>query len=92
MASSELENVVERAVALNTLGVFAIEDLPAEIQLAKKKPHQPREGSWLSLAEMEERYIREVLGATGGNISHAAEILGIDRRTLYRRLELTAEE
>jgi DNA-binding NtrC family response regulator len=43
--------------------------------------------SWPTLEQMEERYIREVVESTGGNISRAAEILGIDRRTLYRRLD-----
>ena len=42
---------------------------------------------WLTLAELEERYVHEVLEAVGGNMSRAAEILGIDRRTLYRKVE-----
>jgi two-component system, NtrC family, response regulator AtoC len=84
----QLENVVERAVALNTSGVFAPEDLPEEMQASKsRKPATPRDGKWTTLAEMEERYIREVIEAVEGNISRAAEILGIDRRTLYRRME-----
>ena len=36
---------------------------------------------------MERRYVRQVLDAVGGNKTHAARILGIDRRSLYRRLE-----
>ena len=36
---------------------------------------------------MERRYVRQVLNAVGGNKTHAARILGIDRRSLYRRLE-----
>ena len=87
----ELENVVERAVALNTSGVFAIEDLPQEMQVAKKKPPQPSAGPWPTLAEMEERYIQEVVEATHGNVPRAAEILGIDRRTLYRRMQKSTE-
>lgn len=83
----QLENVVERAVALNTSGVFDVEDLPEEIQsVSRSAPHRGDSG-WLSLEQMEERYIKEVLDGTGGNISRAAEILGIDRRTLYRKLE-----
>jgi two-component system, NtrC family, response regulator AtoC len=82
----QLENVVERAVALNTSGVFAIEDLPREI-VAGGPPPPPKEGAWLTMEQMEERYIREVIEATGGNMSKAAEILGIDRRTLYRKLD-----
>jgi two-component system, NtrC family, response regulator AtoC len=82
----QLVNVVERAVALNTSGVFDVEDLPEEIQQSRPNPivgGQP----WLSLEQVEERYIREVVEATQGNLSRAAEILGIDRRTLYRKLE-----
>ncbi len=41
----------------------------------------------LSLRDLEERYIDEVLRATGGNKVQAARILGIDRKTLYRRAE-----
>lgn len=82
----QLENVVERAVALNSSGVFDLEDLPDEIQ-ASPPVSAAGQTHWLSLEQMEERYIREVLSATSGNVSRTAEILGIDRRTLYRRLE-----
>ena len=41
----------------------------------------------ITLDEMERRYVRQVLNAVGGNKTHAARILGIDRRSLYRRLE-----
>jgi DNA-binding NtrC family response regulator len=42
-----------------------------------------------TLAELEKRYAREVLDATGGNKTRAAEILGIDRKTLYRLIGAT---
>jgi two-component system, NtrC family, response regulator AtoC len=83
----QLENVVERAVALNTSGVFDIEDLPEEIQQFRRTSSIIGDQPWLSLEQMEDRYIHEVIEATQGNISRAAEILGIDRRTLYRKLE-----
>ncbi len=82
----QLENVVERAVALNTSGVFAVEDLPEELQASRSAPRS-KEGPWPTLDQMEEGYIREVLAAVDGNMSRAAEVLGIDRRTLYRKLE-----
>ena len=82
----QLENVVERAVALNTSGVFDLEDLPAEIKESNRATPNGKQ-QYLTLEQMEDRYIREVLQAAGGNVSRAAEILGIDRRTLYRRLE-----
>jgi len=83
----QLENVVESAVALNTSGVFSLEDLPEEIRLEGSTPRARREGPWPTLAAVEERYIAEVLEAVQGNMSQAAEILGIDRRTLYRKLD-----
>ena len=83
----QLENVVERAVALNTSGVFTLEDLPDEIRSSQKLSIRPSSGPWMTLDQMEDTYIRQVLEDTGGNISRAAEILAIDRRTLYRRLE-----
>ncbi|MGM0858141.1 MAG: sigma-54-dependent transcriptional regulator [Pseudomonadota bacterium] len=46
---------------------------------------------WPSLEEVEKRYIRKVLEATGGNKRRTAEVLGIARRTLYRRLEDSEE-
>ncbi len=83
----QLENAVERAVALNTSGVFDVEDLPEEIQKSRRTSPIAADHPWLSLEQMEDRYIREVLEAVEGNVSRAAEILGIDRRTLYRKLE-----
>jgi DNA-binding NtrC family response regulator len=82
----QLENVVERAVALNTSGVFDLEDLPAEMKESNRAIPGGKQ-QYLTLEQMQDRYIREVLQAAGGNVSRAAEILGIDRRTLYRRLE-----
>jgi two-component system response regulator AtoC len=91
----ELENVIERALALSKDGVILPSDLPAEIAhevtstggvaataagggLVEDRP---------TLAELERRYIELILRETGGNKKRAAEILGIDRRTLYRTLE-----
>ncbi len=41
----------------------------------------------VTMAEMERRYVRRVLDACGGNKTQAAKVLGMDRRSLYRRLE-----
>jgi DNA-binding NtrC family response regulator len=86
----ELENCIERAVALCVGDEIRVADLPEKVQA-----HQPGrlilggdDGSDLiTLAEMEKRYVRRVLSAVGGNKSQAARVLGIDRRSLYRRLE-----
>jgi two-component system response regulator HydG len=86
----ELENSMERAVALCRLDEITVEDLPSKVQ-----EHQSSKivittespGELITLDEMERRYVRQVLNAVGGNKTHAARILGIDRRSLYRRLE-----
>jgi two-component system response regulator HydG len=86
----ELENCMERAVALCRLDEVTVDDLPAKVQ-----EHQSSKivittespGELITLDEMERRYVRQVLNAVGGNKTHAARILGIDRRSLYRRLE-----
>jgi DNA-binding NtrC family response regulator len=85
----ELENVIERALALSKDGVILPSDLPSEVA------HAAGAGGTATglfddrptLAELEKRYIELILRETGGNKKRAAEILGIDRRTLYRTLE-----
>jgi DNA-binding NtrC family response regulator len=89
----ELENVIERALALSDSAELGVEDLPLEIagapvpetgsQSLVKRAARER----LTLRELEERYIDEVLDLTSGNKVQAARILGIDRKTLYRRAE-----
>jgi len=61
--------------------VLALKYVPkADVQTASAVPTAP-------LAELEREYILRVLVSTDGNKSQAAKILGIDRRTLYRKLE-----
>jgi two-component system response regulator HydG len=85
----ELENCIERAVALCRLDEITVEDLPAKIQNHGNELAvaigSPRE--LITLDEMERRYIRHVLELLRGNKTRAARTLGIDRRSLYRRLE-----
>jgi DNA-binding NtrC family response regulator len=86
----ELENCMERAVALCRLDEVTVDDLPAKVQNHKSSRNVPpvdRASEFLTIDEMDCRHIRRVLKATGGNKSQAARILGIDRRSLYRRLE-----
>jgi len=86
----ELANVVERAVALTDHDTIVLEDVR---DLEARVPIDPT-GDLLAsaaerhlpLAEVERGYIQRVLDANGGNVSRAARILGIDRRTLYRKL------
>ncbi len=83
----ELENVVARALALNPSGVVLPEDLPAHLRDAAAAAGAP-DGLALSdrptLVELERRYALLVLREAGGNKTRAAELLGIDRKTLYR--------
>jgi transcriptional regulator with PAS, ATPase and Fis domain len=89
----ELENCMERAVALARQPEITVDDLPGPVRdhdsvrlgLDGQAGGDPEE--MLTLAEMERRYVRRVVHAVGGNKSRAARILGIDRRSLYRRLE-----
>ena len=88
----ELENVIERAITLNQGGVITIEDLPARIRLQPAHDTAPLSTDELdqlfsglpNLDEIERRYILHVLEATGNNRKRTAEILGINRKTLYR--------
>ena len=86
----ELANVVERAVALTDHDTIVLEDVR---DLPSRAPADPTSDllasaaeRHLPLAEVERGYIRRVLDACDGNVSRAARILGIDRRTLYRKL------
>ncbi|MCB2216447.1 sigma-54-dependent transcriptional regulator [Desulfofustis glycolicus] len=83
----ELRNAMEHAVALADHQLITPEDLPEKItsqhHLLESVYHP---ADLVSLEEMTNRYINYILGVTEGNQSLAAQILEIDRKTLYRRL------
>ena len=86
----ELENTIERAVALCEGGIIRLEDLPSAVR--ERRPGEPDTlqtalARGLTLAELEREYIQRVLTAEGGNKTRAAQRLGLDRKTLYRKLE-----
>jgi two-component system, NtrC family, response regulator AtoC len=82
----ELENMVERAIALNTSGMLTSVDFGE--YMTKKEPRSALfSGDLVSLEEIERQYISHVIERCGGNMSRAAEVLQIDRRTLYRMME-----
>jgi DNA-binding NtrC family response regulator len=83
----ELENVIERAVALSTAGTIGPDDLPPSLRAARQEFVAAGSAEGTSLREIEERYILQVLDQTRGNQRRAAQILGIDRKTLYRKLK-----
>ena len=86
----ELENCVERAVAFCRGDEITADDLPDRIRsyrsshvlIASSNPEE-----LVPLRTMEERYLRRVLVAVRGNKTAAARILGIERKTLYRKLQ-----
>jgi DNA-binding NtrC family response regulator len=92
----ELENTIEHATAVCTDHMITINDLPQRIieragQVTSSSARATE--AWISLIEdrptleeLDRRYIHLILAETGGNKSRAAEILGIDRRTIYRYL------
>jgi len=86
----ELENTIERAVALCEGGVIQLEDLPATVR--ERRAGEPDAlttalARGLTLGELEREYIQRVVTAEGGNKTRAAQRLGLDRKTLYRKLE-----
>jgi DNA-binding NtrC family response regulator len=82
----ELENMVERAIALNTSGMLTAADF-GEYMTKKESRSALFSGDLVSLEEIERQYISHVIDRCNGNMSRAAEVLQIDRRTLYRMME-----
>ena len=84
----ELENVIHRAITLSQQEVILPQDLPtlmiqeADGNLIEKGLRQK-----FTLDQLEKEYIRRVLIEVGGNKTKAAEVLGLDRKTLYRKLQ-----
>ena len=86
----ELENCIERAIALAQHDKILPDDLPEKIRDYRRShvlvaSDDPAE--LVPLEEVERRYILRVLEAVGGNKSQAAQVLGLGRKTLYRKLE-----
>ncbi len=79
----ELQNAVERAVVLGKPPVIQAADLPAHVR-AGPAAAPPLAGS---LADVERQHVQRVLDDTHWNISRAAAILGVDRGTLYHKIE-----
>lgn len=84
----ELENVIERAVTLSRGGKITPDDLPPAVQGARGDRRVLDEAAekTLPLHEIEKEYIKKILDKMGGNKYQAAHVLGIDRKTLYRKL------
>jgi len=88
----ELESAIEYAVLHARGHAIAPEDLPeklqsAQVRTAARAPLSALFEDLPPLDELERRYLLYILDIAGGNRTRAAEILGIDRRTLYRMIE-----
>lgn len=85
----ELRNVIERGIILAENGIISLNALPAALsrQSAGNGAVLDPEGPFATLEEMEKRHVRKALEFAGGNRSQAADLLGIGRKTLYRKLK-----
>jgi len=93
----ELENVIERTLALSDSREIGPDDLPSVSASEDQAPERPANwirsaaDSHLTLHELQKQYIDEIMRLTDGNKVRAAKILGIDRKTLYRRADRERE-
>ncbi|MCF8063292.1 MAG: sigma-54 dependent transcriptional regulator [Deltaproteobacteria bacterium] len=83
----ELENILERAVAMCRGDVIQTSDLPSDLSEVEIYSFERPDRGHLNLEELEKDYIRHILQITGGVRTRAAEILGIDRATLWRKMK-----
>jgi len=83
----ELENVIHRLVVMTDGDLIDVPDLPSLMRFSALR----RVGFTRTLAEVEAEYISNVLASVGGNKTRAAEILGVDRKTLRQKLRKMEE-
>ena len=84
----ELENVIQRIVVMSEDELVEVPDLPSLMRFSALR----EKGLNRTLAEVEIEYIRNVLVSVGGNKTKAAQILGIDRKTLREKLKLKGNQ
>ena len=85
----ELEHTIERAVLMGKNATIGVDDLPQAMFIASHNdpPLERAVAKGYTLYELEREYIQRVMETTKGNKTEAARILGVDRTTLYRKLE-----
>ncbi len=85
----ELENLIERIVVLTKNETIQVEDIPFLKENNVESFYNQASADWPTIDQLVNRYIEKVLKKVGGKKEKAAQILGINRRTLYRK-ELSA--
>ncbi len=85
----ELEHTIERAVLLGTESKIGLKDLSSQLAVPPdgRSPVAEAASKAYTLKDLEREYIMRVMENTGGNKTETAKILGVDRTTLYRKLE-----
>ena len=87
----ELENVIQRILAVDQNGVLDVDDLPAEIRGSEfpsiKHPANLKEVIRNASSIVERRLIQETLANTRGNVTRAAQALGVSRATLQNKMK-----
>ncbi len=84
----ELENLIQRLVVMTEGATIEVTDLPPFMRYSAPRPQDPNR----TLAQVESEHIRNVLAAVGGNKTRAADVLGIDRKTLREKLKNLAPD
>jgi len=83
----ELENIIERGIALSNGTSIELAHLPEDLKALNVKTFRRKDGGIPSLEQQESSYIQWVLKETGGNKTQAAQTLGIDRVSLWRKIK-----
>ena len=83
----ELENIIERGIALASGHIIEVAHLPEDLRELSIRTFRKKEGKFPSLEDQEKSYINWVLKEVGGNKTVAAQILRIDRVSLWRKLK-----
>ena len=83
----ELENTIESILVINSPEVIDIQHLPQEIRDSKGRPEVIPIRIGTSLEEVEKEMLIQTLRATKGNKRKAAQLLGINVRTIHRKME-----
>jgi len=83
----ELENIIERGIALANGTTIEFAHLPADLRALNVKTFRRKDGGIPSLEEQESSYVEWVLKECGGNRTLAAQTLGIDRVSLWRKIK-----